>query len=140
LAKRLGRSRADIANTIRLLELPDAAIELIDSGTLSKGHGKVLLTEPDHRRRRSLAQRAAECGWSVRTLESEIARSNKPPKERQSPHPDQSAAAVELEDAILGATGCEARARPHRDGFQITLDQTAAERLARILDGEKATR
>ena len=46
LAKRLGRSRADIANTVRLLDLPDEAIELIDSGELTKGHGKVLLPSP----------------------------------------------------------------------------------------------
>ena len=40
LAKRLGRSRVDIGNTIRLLDLPDKVIELIDAGELSKGHGK----------------------------------------------------------------------------------------------------
>ena len=48
LARRLGRSRADVAHTVRLLDLPDLAIELIDSGALTKGHGKALLTEPDH--------------------------------------------------------------------------------------------
>jgi len=74
LAKRLGRSRADVAHTVRLLDLPDQAIELIDSGALAKGHGKALLTEPDHHRRRILARRAAEAGWSVRALEAEIAR------------------------------------------------------------------
>ena len=41
LARRLGRSRSDLAHTVRLLDLPDEAIELIDDGTLSKGHGKV---------------------------------------------------------------------------------------------------
>jgi len=46
LAKRLGRSRADIANTIRLLDLPDEAIELIDSGALSKGHGRRCSSSP----------------------------------------------------------------------------------------------
>lgn len=51
LARRLGRSRSDLAHTLRLLELPDQAIELIDTGRLSKGHGKALLTEPDHDRR-----------------------------------------------------------------------------------------
>ncbi len=50
LARRLGRSRSDLAHTVRLLELPDEAIELIDAGTLSKGHGKALLAEPDHSR------------------------------------------------------------------------------------------
>ncbi len=74
LSKRLGRSRTDIAHTVRLLDLPDQAIELIDAGVLTKGHGKALLTEPDHGRRRILARRAADQGWSVRTLEAEIRR------------------------------------------------------------------
>ncbi len=46
LAKRLGRSRTDLAHTVCLLDLPDNAIELIDAGALSKGHGKALLTDP----------------------------------------------------------------------------------------------
>ena len=78
LARRIGRSRADIANTMRLLDLPDEVVEMIDSGALTKGHGKVLLTEPDHHRRLLLARQAAQRGWSVRALESEIARAVKP--------------------------------------------------------------
>jgi ParB family transcriptional regulator, chromosome partitioning protein len=133
LAPRLGRSRADIANTIRLLRLPDEAIELIESGALSKGHGKALLAEPDHARRRTLARRAAEQGWSVRALERAIAPSAAPARQQRDPHPDHHAAAAKLEDAITKATGVEARARPHRDGFRITLDHAGAERLAQIL-------
>ena len=109
---------------------------MIDSGALSKGHGKALLTEPDHHRRRVLARRSAEGGWSVRALEAEIERIAKPVSPRPSPHPDQCAAAAKLQDAIANATGCEARATPHQRGFQIILDQAAAERLARILGGE----
>ena len=41
LARRLGRSRSDLAHTVRLLDLPDDAIELIDAAELSKGHGTV---------------------------------------------------------------------------------------------------
>ncbi len=74
LARRLGRSRSDLVHTVRLLDLPDEAIELIDTAALSKGHGKALLTEPDHSRRRELGKLAAERGWSVRALEAEIAR------------------------------------------------------------------
>lgn len=69
LAKRIGRSREDIANTMRLLALPDEVVEMIDARALSKGHGKVLLTEPDHHRRLVLANQAAERGWSVRALQ-----------------------------------------------------------------------
>ena len=112
LAKRLGRSRADIANTVRLLDLPDEAIELIDSGELTKGHGKALLAEPDHDRRRSLARRAAEAAWSVRQLEAEIASAAKPMQRRHPPHPDHCAAAARLQDALVNATGCEVRATP----------------------------
>src|SRR5689334_13393863 len=45
LAKRIGRSREDITNTLRLLDLPDEVVEMIDARALTKGHGKVLLTE-----------------------------------------------------------------------------------------------
>ncbi len=136
VAKRLGRSRTDIVNTVRLLDLPDEAIDLIDSGALSKGHGKALLAEPDHRRRRVFARRAAEGGWSVRALEAEITRGTEPAAPRRLPNPDQCTAAAKLQDAIANATGCEARATPHRGGFQIILDQAAADRLARILGGD----
>lgn len=134
LATRLGRSRTDLAHTVRLLDLPDEAIELIDSGALTKGHGKALLTEPDHHRRRMLAERAAQDGWSIRALEAEIARPTIPRPKPPRPHPDHEAAAARLEEALAKATGCDARARPHRLGYQVILDQAAGERLIRFLD------
>jgi ParB family transcriptional regulator, chromosome partitioning protein len=133
LSRRLGRSRTDIAHTVRLLDLPDQAIELINAGVLTKGHGKALLTEPDHGRRRILARRAAEEGWSVRTLEAEIGRRAEP-RRRPTPHPDHEAAASRLQDAINRATGSDVRARPHRSGYQLLLDQAAAARLAELLE------
>jgi ParB family chromosome partitioning protein len=135
LAGRLGRSRADLAHTVRLLDLPDEAIDLIDTGALSKGHGKALLSERDHHRRRVLARRAVEAGWSIRTLEAEIARGADVPPRPREPHPDQRAVAARLEDAITQATGCDARVRPHRRGYQIIIDQSAADRLVVLLDG-----
>jgi ParB family chromosome partitioning protein len=136
LARRLGRSRSDLAHTVRLLDLPDQAIELIDTGALTKGHGKALLAEPDHDRRRVMVRRAAEARWSVRTLEAEIARARQPRQAPREPHPDHRAAAARLQDAISRATGCEARARPHQHGYQITLDQTAADRLTQALGAD----
>ncbi len=132
LARRLGRSRSDLAHTVRLLELPDDAIDLIDVGELSKGHGKALLTEADHCRRRELAKSAAEGGWSVRTLETEIARGGQGRRSSQ-PHPDQVAAAAKLHDLLARATGCEINARPHRLGYQLILDQNAVDRLTELL-------
>lgn len=133
LARRLGRSRSDLAHTVRLLELPDEALALIDEAALSKGQGKALLTEPDHHRRRQLARRATEMGWPVRTLEAEIARDARSRPQRVKPHPDHVAVAAQLSDLLGRATGCAIDARPHRQGYRITLDADAAARLAQLL-------
>jgi ParB family chromosome partitioning protein len=133
LARRLGRSRSDLAHTVRLLDLPDEAIKLIDQGKLSKGHGKALLTEPDHSHRRKLAKRAAQHGWSVRALKPDITRTGQPRHRPEAPHPDQLAAATTLHDLFARATGCEITAQPHRLGYQIILDQDAVERLTAML-------
>lgn len=134
LSKRLGRSRTGLAHTVRLLDLPDEAIQLIDAGVLTKGHGKVLLSEADHHRRRTLARRAARDGWSVRALEAEIGHAPHSRPDQQRPHPDHEAAAARLQDALARATGCDARARPHRQGYQVILDRAASERLIRLLN------
>jgi hypothetical protein len=50
-------------------------------------------------------------------------------------HPDHEAAVARLQDAPTKATGCDARVRPHRDGYQVILDQAGGERLISFLDG-----
>jgi ParB family chromosome partitioning protein len=139
LARRLGRSRSDLAHTVRLLELPDQTIELIESGRLTKGHGKALLTEPDHERRRRLSQRAADKGWSVRQLEAEIVRRPESRPIRAAAHPDLIAAAATLEDTMTRALGIGIQARPHRHGYQLLLDQAARDRLIQLLRSELST-
>lgn len=73
LGKRIGRSRADVANTLRLLDLPDEALDLISAGRLSKGHGKSLLAIKTSEQRIEFADKAAAMGWSVRELERAVA-------------------------------------------------------------------
>jgi ParB family chromosome partitioning protein len=69
LARRVGRSRPAISNLIRLLDLPDEALELLQAGELSEGHGKALLSARDNDVRRRLARDAARHGWSGRETE-----------------------------------------------------------------------
>lgn len=73
LADRMGLSRPVVANLMRLLDLDSELRELIANGTLSTGHGKVLLSceDPDQRHRLGL-QCAAE-GWTVRLLVTNVA-------------------------------------------------------------------
>jgi ParB family chromosome partitioning protein len=68
LAARLGRSRPAVANSLRLLALPDAIKVMLVDGRLSAGHGRALLAAPVSDRLK-LAHRAANDGLSVRALE-----------------------------------------------------------------------
>jgi ParB family chromosome partitioning protein len=56
---RIGRSRVAVSNLVRLLDLPDEALELLERGSLSEGHGRALLIATDHTVRRQLARTAA---------------------------------------------------------------------------------
>jgi len=68
VAKRLGKSRPAIANALRLLALPDAIKAMLVDGRITAGHARALLAAPESQRL-ALAQRSANEGLSVRTLE-----------------------------------------------------------------------
>lgn len=119
LAQRVGRSRPDLANTVRLLELPESVLDLLDSSVLSKGHGKALLTEPDPDRRLQLARDAVAHAWSVRTLERTIARAQGPDERRRPVPSDHAAAGQRLADALSGRVDAPVKVKPHGTGFRI---------------------
>jgi ParB family chromosome partitioning protein len=69
LAERLGRSKPAVSNRLRLLELPDDVLALVERGTLTEGHGRAVLAVPDQEGRRVLARRIVRQGLSVRAAE-----------------------------------------------------------------------
>src|SRR3954447_17932903 len=69
LASRIGRSRPAVANAIRLLDLPDDVLELIEKGELTGAHGRALLMTRDNDMRKQLARDAVAAGWSVKETE-----------------------------------------------------------------------
>jgi len=125
VGRRVGRSRVAVSNLMRLLDLPDEVLELLVEGKLTEGHGRALLTAPDHADRRRLARAAAEQGWTVRETEARAREAGGPPeaapKPRRSVHPDQQAAAERLQDAISRALGADVRVAPRREGYTVTL-------------------
>jgi ParB family chromosome partitioning protein len=72
IARRLGKDRSTIANSLRLLKLPGPVLERIEDGTLSEGHGRALLGAPTTAEMLRLAVAAAERGWSVRETERQV--------------------------------------------------------------------
>jgi len=132
VGRRVGRSRVSVTNLERLLDLPDEAIELLQEGLLTEGHGRALLLAEDHGMRRSLARAALREGWSVRTAEDRARASNAGAgaggeRRRRSstpgePHPDQQQAAEEIAEALALALGAELQVKPTRDGgYRVEL-------------------
>ena len=80
LSQKVGKSRSAIANTLRLLDLPDEVLTLVASKELSAGHARTLLGAKDRDNMILLAQRAIEEDLSVRVLEDLVKLSNKPKK------------------------------------------------------------
>ncbi len=76
VAKRIGKSRAAIANTLRLLELPDEIAAMIAEGQLTAGHGRALLGLNNDIHMLQLAENIAKYGLSVRAAEDMVRKQN----------------------------------------------------------------
>jgi ParB family chromosome partitioning protein len=132
VGRRVGRSRVAISNLIRLLELPDEALALIERGDLSEGHGRAILLCKDHASRRRLALDARDASWSVRETERRAREAEgaagPAPKPRTVAHPDLEEALAVAEDALMAAFGREVRVRAKGEGCRVELDfETPAE-------------
>ncbi len=77
VAEQVGKSRATVTNTLRLLQLPAGIQGALAEGRISAGHARALLSTPDRALQESLVERIVTEGWSVRRLE-EVLSSNIP--------------------------------------------------------------
>ena len=100
LASRVGKARTTVANSLRLLKLPEEIQDLLRGGRLTAGQARPLLAIDDTKRQLQLAHRAAERGLSARALEAEAgAARGKSPKRvrpRKEQDADTAAAAEQL--------------------------------------------
>jgi len=142
LARRVGRSRPAVSNLIRLLDLPDEALDLLESGELSEGHGKALLAAEGNDVRRRLARDAARGGWSVRETENRAKLASQPRRSgggsKRQLGPEETEALREAADKFESALGHEVKLRPRGEEIAVEirfedLDQALAlaDRLAR---------
>ena len=80
VAERIGKSRSNIANTLRLLSLYPEVIDMIESGKLSAGHARALVVVEDTTQQIKLAHQAADGKMSVRDLEKAVRNALNPQK------------------------------------------------------------
>jgi ParB family chromosome partitioning protein len=132
LAERMGKAKPTISNRLRLLELPDDVLALVERGDLSEGHARAVLAVPDHDGRRRLARQIVRRGMSVRAAERAARWAGARTKPRRAPKVDP-ALADRACKAAERATGFPARIASGRLEIAFT-DETELAELVEALE------
>lgn len=134
IGARVGRSRAAVSNTLRLLNLSPPIQEALAAGDLSAGHARALLGVKDPTLAEHLAERAVAEGWSVRRIE-EAVRAGRPaedeegPKRKTVPRP---AAIIELEHRLAEQLGTKVSINYRNNKGQVVLRFVGLDQLEQI--------
>ena len=119
-ARKLGKSRSALANSLRLLSLPETVLELLKSGFITVGHAKVVLGLPTPELQEEAAQMIADNQLNVRQAEALCKKLAKPAKEPVAV-PLPSALPVEVEESLKQALGSEVRVAYHDGKGKLTV-------------------
>ncbi len=134
LSERIGKSRSAVANTLRLLNLPEAVQDLVISGDLSSGHARCLVALEDDEEKLSLAKKIISLGLSVRATEDIInAVGGKKQKERKK----NKYKAPEIEfaqGALSSALGTKVQISGNLSKGKITLSYYNKDQMQSIYD------
>lgn len=135
-AKKLGKSRSSVTNSLRLLALPQEVRHKVSDGILSAGHAKVLLGLPTQELMQQAAEEIEANGLNVRQTEAlckKLAKPAKPPKPKPDPF-SRPKRAVEIEAALKEVTGSEVHVE-YKDGKgSLKIDFYSDEMLQKFAD------
>lgn len=140
VAESVGRERSTVTNLLRLLQLPASVQGMVTDGELSMGHARALLGIDDPRRMAEMARRAVRDGLSVRAVEEQVRKAQKPAENAEVPTRTGDPHVRRLETELQRTFGTAARIRPGKDGqgrIEIPFYSTEDfERITEILLGE----
>ena len=135
VADRMGKSRPAIANTLRLLALPEDLLTLVEEGTLSAGHARAILGAPTAELQREAAKQVVSRGLSVRQTEQLVKLLQKQPEEtRKGGSTDEIALYLgELEKSLSGQLGRKVTISHHGKKGRVQLEYYNNEDLEALL-------
>jgi ParB family chromosome partitioning protein len=134
LAERLGRSRSQVSNTIRLLGLPPSVQRRVAAGVLSAGHARALLALDDADAQERLATRIVAEGLSVRTTEELVTSDEQPAASRsRAPRAPKAPALARLEETLSDRLETKVSVELGRRRGKLTVTFASLEDLHRIL-------
>ena len=132
IAERVGASKPAVSNRLRLLELSDDILGMVERGELTEGHARAVLAVPDNEGRRRLARKIVRQGLSVRAAEREARWSGAATKRRRRPAADPQLA-ERVRAAAERLTGFPARVSAR--GLEIPIEtEVQLEELAEALE------
>ena len=137
VAERVGRSKPSVSNRIRLLELPDDVLGMVERGQLTEGHARAVLAVPDHDGRRRLAREIVRRGLSVRAAEQRAKWAGARQRPRTRSAPVDPALADRIRGAIGHLTGRSARVVSGRIELAF-VDEHDLEELAEAFEAAAA--
>ena len=133
IARRVGRERSTIANTLRLLKLPRELRDLVSQGRLDAGHGRALLALEHEQDQLELGREAARKGLSVREVERRVALMRAPrPENAGGPKNDANTRAAE--ERLRAALGTRVEIARRGKGGQIRVVYSNEGELNRIYE------
>ena len=133
LAETVGKSKPAVSNSVRLLELPEDVLKMVERGQLSEGHARAVLAVPDHEARRALARKIVQKGMSVRAAERAARWAGAKTKQRRPPSRLDPALVRRVKAAADQITGFSSRVVSNR--LEIAFaDETGLEELVEALE------
>jgi ParB family transcriptional regulator, chromosome partitioning protein len=141
IARRTGKSRPAVANTLRLLQLPPEVLDLLDAGEITEGHARAILALPLPSQRVEMAEWAARNGVTVRDVERKVRQVTRDPADLTLPGPPLSTRSDSrdpntdaLEETLRRHFGTRVKVQQRGGAGQITLEFYDFDDLNRILD------
>jgi len=136
VAKIVGKSRAAIANSIRLLTLTDEIKAMLADGRLTSGHARTLVTIPDPQRQNQLANMIVEKNLTVRESEKLAASENKPKgkTEKRKMVSKESIEIAELEEKLMAVYGTKINLVKNKERGKIVFEFYSKDELDRIVE------
>lgn len=132
IAQKVGRDRSSVANVIRLTSLPPEVQELLESGTLSAGHAKVLLSLQSPNDQLKIGKLVASRRLSVRETETFISQSTG--EKKRAPKASRNSQWAHLEARLQKRLGTKVTIHPNKQGGKLVIHYFSPEELDGVVD------
>lgn len=133
VSEKMSKSRSGIANSLRLLNLPEEVIAMVECGDLSVGHAKVLLAITDSAKLTMLAKKAIDESLSVRELEELIKKGEVTPKAKKEVDLNLKLAFETIEKNVSSLLGTKVKIVDKNNKGKIQIEYYSAKDLERII-------